>query len=123
MSILRMVSFVFVLACALILALPVRAQVLQGKPGAPSTLEFPDSRVLPTPTPPFTGEIQPNLIDSTPAWPSTIAPPKGAPNVLLILIDDAGFGSNSVFGVNRRAKLTPDRRPMLTPLSREVFGL
>jgi hypothetical protein len=25
--------------------------------------------------------------------------------------------------VNRRAKLTPDRRPMLTPLSREVFGL
>jgi len=26
-------------------------------------------------------------------------------------------------GVNRRAKLTPDRRPMLTPLSREVFGL
>jgi arylsulfatase len=32
------------------------------------------------------------------SFPSTIAPPKDAPNVLLILIDDAGFGSNSVFG-------------------------
>jgi arylsulfatase len=59
---------------------------------------FPNSRVLPTPTPPFNGVINPNLIDSKPSWPSTIAPPKDAPNVLLILIDDAGFGSNSVFG-------------------------
>ena len=98
MSIPRVASSVFVLACALTVALPVRAQVLQGEPGAPTTREFPESRVLPVPTPPFTGNIQPNLIDSTPAWPSTIAPPKGAPNVLLILIDDAGFGSNSVFG-------------------------
>src|SRR5688572_14991441 len=27
-----------------------------------------------------------------------LRPPKGAPNVLLILIDDAGFGSSSAFG-------------------------
>ena len=27
-----------------------------------------------------------------------LRPPKGAPNVLLILIDDAGFGSASAFG-------------------------
>jgi arylsulfatase len=74
------------------------AQQLQGTPGAPGTLEFPDSRVLPTPTSPFTGVINPNLIDSQPSWPSTVAPPKDAPNVLLILIDDAGYGSNSVFG-------------------------
>jgi arylsulfatase A-like enzyme len=82
----------------LLAALPATAQVLQGKPGAPSTREFPDSRVLPTPTPPFAGDIQPNLIESKPAWPPTISPPEGAPNVLLILIDDAGFGSNSTFG-------------------------
>jgi len=67
-------------------------------PGSPAALAFPDSRVLPTPTPPFIGSIAPNLIDSTPAWPPTIAPPNKAPNVLLILIDDAGFGSNSAFG-------------------------
>jgi arylsulfatase A-like enzyme len=78
--------------------IPAMAQVYQGKPGAPATREFPDSRTLPVPTPPFGGDIQPNLIDSTPNWPSTIAPPEGAPNVLLVLIDDAGFGSNSAFG-------------------------
>ena len=27
-----------------------------------------------------------------------LRPPKGAPNVLIILIDDAGFGSSSAFG-------------------------
>ncbi len=61
-------------------------------------VQFPDSTVLPTPTPPFKGFIQPNLIDSQPGWPPTVMPPEGAPNVLLILIDDAGFGSNSAFG-------------------------
>lgn len=66
--------------------------------GPPNAAEFSDSRVLPMPTPPFTGNIEPNLVDSTPDWPPTIAPPASAPNVLLILIDDAGYGSNSVFG-------------------------
>jgi arylsulfatase A-like enzyme len=85
-------------AGALATAPPAAAQVVTGAAGAPGTREFPDSRVLPIPTPPFTGSVLPNLIDSTPAWPPTISPPEGAPNVLLILIDDAGFGSNSVFG-------------------------
>jgi arylsulfatase A-like enzyme len=67
-------------------------------PGAPNALAFADSRVLPTPTPAFTGDIEPNLVDSTPGWSATIAPPAGSPNVLLILIDDAGYGSNSAFG-------------------------
>jgi hypothetical protein len=71
--------------------MPAITQVFEGKPGAPGTLEFPDSRVLPIPTPPFIGDIQPNLINSTPGWPSTIARPKGAPNVLLILIDAADY--------------------------------
>jgi len=53
---------------------PALAQQFQGSPGAPGTLEFPDSRVLPIPTPPFNGVINPNLIDSKPSWLSTIAP-------------------------------------------------
>jgi arylsulfatase len=64
----------------------------------PTAVKFPDRRVLPMPTPPFAGVIEPNLVDSTPSWPPTITPPSDAPNVLLILIDDAGYGSNSVFG-------------------------
>jgi arylsulfatase len=65
---------------------------------SPTATQFPDSTVLPTPTPPFEGFIEPNLVDSKPGWPPTIMPPEGAPNVLLVLIDDAGFGSNSAFG-------------------------
>ncbi len=38
---------------------------------------FPDSRVLPTPTPPFQGFIQPNFVDGKPGWPPTIMPPEG----------------------------------------------
>ena len=31
---------------------------------SPTATQFPDSTVLPTPTPPFKGFIEPNLIDS-----------------------------------------------------------
>jgi arylsulfatase len=65
---------------------------------SPTATQFPDSKVLPTPTPPFQGFIAPNLVNSQPGWPPAIMPPEGAPNVLLVLIDDAGFGSNSTFG-------------------------
>jgi arylsulfatase A-like enzyme len=98
MRIERVAMSLLCLAGALLAGLPATAQQLQGEPGAPGALEFPNSRVLPVPTPPFTGVINPNLIDSQPSWPSTIAPPTDAPNVLLILIDDAGYGSNSAFG-------------------------
>src|SRR5262245_29641688 len=71
---------------------------LRGTPGAPNAVEFPNSRVLPTPTPPFAGTIMPNARDSTSAWPPAVAAPEGAPNVLLILTDDVGFGAPSTFG-------------------------
>ncbi len=51
---------------------------------SPTAVEFPDSKVLPTPTPPFKGFIEPNLVNSMPGWPPTIMPPEGAPNVLLV---------------------------------------
>ena len=68
-------------------------------PGSPAATQFPDSTVLlPNPTPPFAGVIEPNLVNSTPPWPPTIAPQEKWRNGLLILIDDAGYSSNSVFG-------------------------
>jgi hypothetical protein len=48
--------------------------------GSPAATQFPDSTVLPTPTPPFTGFIEPNLVQSTPGWSPTVMPPEGAPN-------------------------------------------
>src|SRR5262249_61095877 len=54
--------------------------------------------VLPPPEPPFQGKIERTLKGSTPDFPKGIEAPAGAPNVLLILTDDVGFGATSVFG-------------------------
>ena len=54
--------------------------------------------VLPRPEPPFKGKIGRTVKDSTPDFPKGVEAPKGAPNILLILTDDVGFGASSTFG-------------------------
>jgi arylsulfatase len=55
--------------------------------------------ILPRPDFHFTGEVGRTYKDSDPAqFPQPVQPPKGAPNVLLILLDDVGFGQFSTFG-------------------------
>jgi arylsulfatase A-like enzyme len=54
--------------------------------------------VLPQPQPEFKGIIGNTYKDSTPDKIAVINPPKGAPNVLMILIDDSGFGQWGTFG-------------------------
>jgi len=60
----------------------------------------PDRTALPLPDRNFGGTIGRTIDQSVPDW--TIIPgpkaPEGAPNVLLILIDDAGFGQPDTFG-------------------------
>jgi arylsulfatase A-like enzyme len=56
------------------------------------------SRQLPKPDPQFKGKIGETYKDSTPDYPTPVKAPKGAPNVLLILLDDVGFGMSSTFG-------------------------
>lgn len=58
----------------------------------------PSREVLPVASPPFTGSISPALADSTPAWSDRLRAPAGAPNILLVLTDDVGFGASSTFG-------------------------
>jgi arylsulfatase A-like enzyme len=53
---------------------------------------------LPRPDPPFKGKIDPSRDKSSPDWPQRPSAPKGAPNVILILLDDVGFGATSTFG-------------------------
>lgn len=55
-------------------------------------------KVLPPPAPAFRGTINLRAKDSTPDFPQPMQAPKGAPNVLLILLDDVGFGASSAFG-------------------------
>jgi arylsulfatase A-like enzyme len=54
--------------------------------------------VLPRPESPFQGVIGRTVKDSKPDFPKGIEAPAGAPNVLLILTDDVGFGASSTFG-------------------------
>jgi arylsulfatase len=53
---------------------------------------------LPKPTSPFTGKIDIDVRKSTPAWPEPVKASDGAPNIVLILVDDVGFSTTSTFG-------------------------
>lgn len=53
---------------------------------------------LPPPQVPFDGVINLNAADSVAWWPPRVVPPKDAPNILLIITDDVGFGAPSTFG-------------------------
>ena len=46
----------------------------------------------------FKGKIAANAKDSMPDWREAFSVPKGAPNILLILLDDVGFADTSTFG-------------------------
>jgi len=56
--------------------------------------------VLPMPDRPFGGLITYDAKDPDSSFPpiEALRPPDGAPNVLVILIDDVGFGASSAFG-------------------------
>lgn len=69
-----------------------------GTPGAPDATTTIDGRQLPAPQPAFGGVIRDDALTSTPWWAPRIVPPKQAPNVLLIITDDAGFGVPSTSG-------------------------
>ncbi len=74
------------------------AQQVTGVSGSPEATTTIDGKQLPPPAPPFGGVIKERASESTPWWPPRIVPPKGAPNVLLIMTDDQGFGAPSTFG-------------------------
>ena len=66
-----------------------------GSPGATTTIS---GKQLPPPPPKFGGVIKERASESKPWWPPRVVPPKGAPNVLLIMTDDVGFAAPSTFG-------------------------
>jgi arylsulfatase len=90
------------LLAALLLLIPpysgAGAQVVTGEPGSPSATTTIDGRQLPPSPGNFGGVINLDAPNSTPYWQPQVVPPKGAPNILLILTDDVGFGAPSTFG-------------------------
>src|SRR5262245_20595994 len=74
------------------------AQQITGTPGSPDATITISGKQLPPPDPKFGGVITETAQDSKPYWPPRVVPPKGAPNVLLIMTDDQGYGVCSTFG-------------------------
>ena len=82
----------------------------------------------------FEGKIGVSVKVSSPDWPKLVRAPAGAPNIVLILLNDIGFGDTSTFGAqtqtpeldrlsaqglryndfNTTAKCSPTRAALLT---------
>jgi arylsulfatase A-like enzyme len=67
------------------------AEVVEVAPTTSSVLPFPDFH--------FRGSVGRTIAESDPPeFPQPVKPPKGAPNIVYILIDDAGYGQFGTFG-------------------------
>ena len=74
------------------------AQQVTGVLGSPEATTTIPGNQIPPPAENFGGVIKERASESTPWWPPRVVPPKGAPNVLLIMTDDVGFGAPGTFG-------------------------
>src|SRR3954471_9597169 len=102
-------------------------------------------QVLPIPDRAYPGQITYDAKDPDTSFPAIqpLRPPEGAPNVLIVLLDDAGFGASSAFGgpidtptaerlaagglkYNRfhtTALCSPSRQAMLTGRNHHLVGM
>jgi arylsulfatase len=74
---------------------PVETTGVVGMPDATTTIS---GKQLPAPDPKFGGVITNDALQSKFWWAPRIVPPKQAPNILLVMTDDSGFGVPSTFG-------------------------
>src|SRR6266566_3047802 len=86
------------LAAAITVAPSAWTQQINGTPGSPDATVTIDGKQIPPPPLPFGGVMKESVKDSKPYWPPRVVAPKGAPNILLIMTDDQGYGITSTFG-------------------------
>lgn len=97
-----MVLVAFAIGCAPVTTL---AKAQKSTPAVATTMSAvataapqPDRSVLPIAPEPFNGTVGLRSRDSKPDFPRAVTAPAGAPNVVLVLLDDVGFGASSTFG-------------------------
>ncbi|WP_018268308.1 arylsulfatase [Methylosinus sp. LW4] len=76
-------------------SIPFLSSLLFGLASMPANSR---AEVLPKPDAPFSGVVAETREKSVPAFPQPVQPRKGAPNVIVILLDDVGFSASSTFG-------------------------
>ena len=88
------------LTLILLLALFSFVALAAGLAAAQEKSAVADRKVLPPPVPQFKGKIGPNYKVSTPDWAPAmpLTAPKDAPNILMIVLDDVGFGHLGSYG-------------------------
>ena len=91
-------SYGILTALLLVFTAPTHAQEVTGTLGSPSATTTISGKQLPAPGPKFGGVIKKNAAESKAWWAPRVVPPKSAPNVLLIMTDDVGYGGPSTFG-------------------------
>lgn len=74
--------------------------------GSPAGTRTIPGDVLPPLDLPWGGTANLNAAQSTPWWQPRVVPPQGAPNILLIMTDDVGFGAPGTFGGGTLRKLS-----------------
>ena len=89
---------VSIIALSVVADTPARTQQITGEPGSPGATTTITGKQLPPPAPNFGGVIEEKASESQPWWPPRVVPLRNAPNVLLIMTDDQGFGAPSTFG-------------------------
>ena len=87
--------FLFLLSVAVLLGHSHAAAIAQGSPSPGSHM---DRTILPIQPPPHTPVTEMDARNATKPERFEITPPDGAPNVVVVLIDDIGFGATSTFG-------------------------
>ena len=101
---------VSLLAAAALFVVSALAQQITGTSVRPSATTTIDGKQLPRPAPNFGGVIKDDALQSTPWWAPRIVPPKGAPNILLIMTDDAGFACQHLRRRHPDTRHGPHRR-------------
>jgi arylsulfatase len=87
----RILAIAVLLGAASVVVAQQEAKVTSVPPEPSKSLPFEDFR--------FKGNVGRTIKDSDPPqFPSPARPPKGAPNIVFILIDDAGYGQFGTFG-------------------------
>ena len=101
MKLLRQIILGTIQTCIVVAAassLPAQQIQITGQPGSPGATTTINGKQLPAPDPKFGGVIKDGALQSKAWWAPRVVPPKQAPNILLIMTDDVGFGAPSTFG-------------------------